>query len=97
MSRRALPVLLALGLAGCVDAPAPQERAPPAATIKPLPGRLRACADLPPALPLVRTPEALQRREKQIDELYRDCADRLRQAVIEHDRLRRAALKGETQ
>lgn len=74
------------GLVGCV-AP-PQEPPQPAVDIKPLPARLRACAELPPRLPLVRTPEALQRRQKQLDTLYRDCAERLRQVVVEHDRLR---------
>lgn len=88
--RTALLLLLAIGLAGCFGAPTPLPKALPSVTEElpdKLPERLRSCPAMPPPLPTIRTPEAVRDREKALDQLYRECAERHRQVVAEYDKL----------
>ena len=53
--------------------------------------RFRACQALPPALPRIRTVEAVADRLDAVEhKLYPDCAERLRQAVEAYDELKNA-------
>lgn len=76
MTRATLILLL---LAGCV------QHVEPSAESGVSPLRYRACQALPATLPPVVTPERLRERHDALDRLYRDCAERMRQAVSAYD------------
>lgn len=53
----------------------------------PPPPPFKACQALPPALPKVRTIEAVVARLDDVEHRYADCAERLRRVVEAYERL----------
>jgi hypothetical protein len=85
--RIVLAILLGLGLTGCFTVP---EALPlrEGNETSPATPKYQACAAMPDPLPTIRTPEAVSTRERELDRLYRDCAERLRVVVNEYRNLR---------
>ena len=74
MTRTAFAALvLGLALAGCGTAEPQPARVQAAPAL-----RYRTCQGLSPPLPKVRTVEALNERNVELEDKYPDCAERLR-------------------